>query len=185
MAKSSVSGVLIPVAAAGVMFAVVLGIFFSAQTEPEPATEGVDVAAIQPDEPIGPAIAVLPFVIRANSSVAPGIANNLADQITKNLMAAEGLTVSPKNDVNAYSNGVRPSLGEMSYELRVRYIFQAIIYGEDNEIRVDARLDDGMTGYTLWTGSYWAERVTLFDLHTEISNSILREIGLAVAAPAD
>jgi TolB-like protein len=185
MAKSSIGGVLIPVAATGVMFAVVLGVFFSAQTEPDPATAVVDVAAIAPDAPIGPAIAVLPFLVRLNSSVAPGVANNLADQITKNLMGAEGLTVSPKDDVAAFSNGVRPSLGEMSYQLRVRYIFQATIYGEDNEIRVDARLDDGMTGYTLWTGSYWAERVTLFDLHTEISNSILNEIGLAGAARAN
>ncbi|MBT5860274.1 MAG: hypothetical protein HOH89_03885 [Alphaproteobacteria bacterium] len=127
----------------------------------------------------------MPFLIRANSSIAPGVADNLADQITKNLMEAEGLTVSPKDQVAVYENGVRPSLGEMSYDLRVRYIFQAIIYGEDNEIRVDARLDDGMTGYTLWTGSYWAERVTLFDLHTEISNSILNEIGMADAAPAN
>ena len=185
MAKSSIGGILIPVAATGVMFAVVLGIFFSAQTEPDPATEDVDMAAIEPDAPIGPAIAVLPFLVRANSSVAPGVANNLADQITKNLMGAEGLMVSPKDDVAAFSNGVRPSLGEMSYQLRVRYIFQAMIYGEDNDIRVYARLDDGMTGYTLWTGSFWAERVTLFDLHTEISNSILNEIGLGAAARAN
>jgi len=185
MAKSSIGGVLIPVAATGVMFAVVLGIFFSAQTEPDPATEDVDMAAIEPDAPIGPAIAVLPFLVRENSSVAPGVANNLADQITKNLIDAEGLTVSPKDDVAAYANGVRPSLGDMSYELRVRYIFQAMISGEDNDIRLYARLDDGMTGYTLWTGNFWAERVTLFDLHTEISNSILNEIGLGAAARAN
>ncbi|MBT3395779.1 MAG: hypothetical protein HOB82_01065 [Alphaproteobacteria bacterium] len=185
MAKSGGIGPLIPVAVTGVMFAVVLGIFFGSQSDPDPIAEDVDVTAIEPDEPIGPAIAVLPFLIRANSSIAPGVADNLADQITKNLMEAEGLTVSPKDQVAVYENGVRPSLGEMSYDLRVRYIFQAIIYGEDNEIRVDARLDDGMTGYTLWTGSYWAERVTLFDLHTEISNSILNEIGMADAAPAN
>jgi TolB-like protein len=185
MAKSSVGSVLIPVAATGVMFAVVLGIFFGSQTEPDSASEDVDMAAIESDVPIGPAIAVLPFLIRENSSVAPGVANNLADQITKNLMDAEGLAVSPKNKVAIYSNGVRPSLGEMSYELRVRYIFQAMLYGEDNEVRVDARLDDGMTGYTLWTGSFWAERLTLFDLHTEISNSILSEIGMADAAPTN
>jgi len=185
MAKSSIGGALIPVAVTGVMFAVVLGIFFGAQSGPEQGEDDkVDVAAIAPGAPIGPGIAVLPFVVRANSSVAPGVVNNLADQVTKNLMSAEGLVVSPKVDVAQYTDGVRPSLGEMSYQLRVRYIFQAMIYGEGNEIRVEARLDDGMTGYTLWTGSFWAERVTLFDLHGEISNAILKEIGLA-AAPVD
>ena len=186
MAKGNATGPLIPVAVTGVMFAVILGIFFGAQSEPEPGEDDrAEVAAIRPDAPLGPGIAVLPFVVRANSSVTPGVADNLANQVAKNLMSAPGLTVSPKNEVAVYEGGVRPSLGEMSYNLRVRYIFQAMIYGEGNEIRVEARLDDGMTGYTLWTGSFWAERVTLFDLHSEISDAILNEIGMAGAAPAD
>ena len=176
-------GTLIPVAVTGVLSAAVIGLWISAQSDPEQAAGEVEVAAIVPEAPSRPSIAVLPFVVRADSDVPPEIVEELADQVTKNLMSAAGLTVSPRDAVAVYEGGVRPSVGEISYELRVRYIVQVMVDGQANDLRVDARLDDGMTGYTLWTGSFWAERFTLFDLHGEISDAILKEIGLEPAAP--
>jgi TolB-like protein len=171
------------VAIAIVLCAGVIALWITSGTESEPQTDEVVIAPVVPDPPQGPTIAVLPFMIQASSNIVPSLATNLGEQVTKNLAAAETLHLAPKESVSAFSEGVRPSVGEISYALGVRYVFQAMIDGEGNDVRVDARLDDGMTGDTVWTGSFWAERLTLFELHAQIADAILNELGLRPAAP--
>lgn len=185
MADRDSYGALIPVAIGAVLFAGVIALWVAYGPGYEPPVDELVVAAVPEaqEAPDGPSIAVLPFIIRASSVVAPGVADNLGDQVTKNLAAAQGLTVAPDEATSAFGDGVRPSVGEISFALGVRYVFQAMIDGDENDVRVDARLDDGMTGDTLWTGSFWAERLTLFELHGEISDAILSEMGLHPAAP--
>ncbi len=183
MANRNSNSALIPVAIAIVLFAGVIALWITNGPGSEPPIDEVMTAAVVPEAPQGPSIAVLPFVIRASSNIEPGVANNLGEQVTKNLAAAEELSVAHKEAVSAFGDGVRPSVGEISYALGVRYVFQAMIDGEGNDVRVDARLDDGMTGDTVWTGSFWAERLTLFELHAQIADAILNELGLHQAAP--
>src|SRR5690606_28781178 len=70
-------------------------------------------------------------------------------------------------------------------KLGVATVLDASIRREGSRVRVNARLSDTQTGYTLWTHGYDRELSDVFDVQSEIADEVVRALlGVIPGQPA-
>ena len=122
-----------------------------------------------------PSIAVLPFTNLSENRDNDYFAEGLAAEMHDALAGVQGLKVaaqvSPATVLK--QGGDVKALGAL---LGVATVLDASVRREGQRVRINARLSDCATGYTLWTRSYDRQLSEVFDTQVEIADEAVRSL---------
>jgi len=121
--------------------------------------------------PVAASIAVLPFIsadaVPGNDYFGEGLASEMLDALSD----VKGLTVaapvSPQL-ADHYRRDVK-ALGQV---LGVATVLDATVQHEGDRVRINARLSDTHTGYTVWSHSYDHDTARIFDTQSAIASEV-------------
>jgi TolB-like protein/DNA-binding winged helix-turn-helix (wHTH) protein/Flp pilus assembly protein TadD len=119
-------------------------------------------------------IAVLPFSSLSSNPDDRYFAEGLAVEMHDALAGVPGLTVAaplpPGSDVR---NEDAKALGK---RLGVATVLDASVRRDDNRVRINARLSDTRTGFTLWAETYDRGMSDVFAMQSTIANQVVQEL---------
>jgi TolB-like protein/DNA-binding winged helix-turn-helix (wHTH) protein/Flp pilus assembly protein TadD len=128
-----------------------------------------------PVQPGEASIAILPFTSLSRNKDDSYFAEGLAVELHGALAGIPGLKVAACRIDSAC--GVRGAdarkLGKL---LGVATVLEADVRREGSKVRVNARLTDTRTGYTLWSGSYDRELTGVFALQSELAENVVQSL---------
>ena len=175
MAKRRIIGPLITGLVTAALFAAVLAIWFSAPPEAPNADQQPPEALIAGEF----SVAVLPILVAQNTPVTADVAADLTRRVVRALREMPDIRVSTASETSAFAlEARRPIVGEIAIALGVRYVFQAVIEGDQDNVQVKGHLADGMTGFVLWSGTYWTQPDAVLDLYIKLTEAIWDEFDL-------
>jgi TolB-like protein len=187
MAARESSGALIPVAVTGVLFAGVIALWITngpgTQAPTIVATEPEQVAEVLPQpqsvDPLGFSFAILPFLLTADSPVSAATAAELTGLVTYSLAEIEGVRVIARAEAAVFApEAERPGVQAISEALEVRYVYQARIEGNQNNVIINTQLADGRTGEVLYLKTYRAPIDAVLDLFRPLTEAIWDEFDM-------
>lgn len=118
-----------------------------------------------------PSISILPFENRGGDPDDRYLADGIADEVTAELSGYGWLKVIARSTSFVYRDqGINTSTLER--ELGVRYVLRGNVRRHQNRIRVVAQLVEAATARQVWAQRYDADFVDLFDLQSEIAQSV-------------
>lgn len=120
-------------------------------------------------------IAVMPFENLGGNRDDDYFAEGLALEMHDALAGVQGLTVAAEMSpaVAATRETDVKALGE---RLGVATVLDASVRREGTKLRINARLSDTTTGYTLWSKTYDHEIAGVFATQTEIADEVVRSL---------
>lgn len=121
-----------------------------------------------PARVLEPSIAVLPFTNLSENRNDDYFAEGLAVEMHDALAGVQGLKVAAQVSpaMVLKQGGDVKALGKL---LGVSTLLDASVRREGQRVRINARLSDGTTGYTLWSQSYDRQLSDVFDMQVEIA----------------
>ncbi|MFC5568486.1 tetratricopeptide repeat protein [Lysobacter yangpyeongensis] len=126
-------------------------------------------------QPVEPSIAILPFTSLSADRQDSYFAEGLAVELHGALADVPGLKVAACHVASAC--GTRGAdarkLGKL---LGVATVLDADVRREGRQVRVNARLTDTRTGFTLWSGSYDRELDGVFALQSELARDVVQSL---------
>ncbi|KQY51976.1 winged helix-turn-helix domain-containing protein [Lysobacter sp. Root494] len=126
-------------------------------------------------QPGDASIAVLPFVSLSDDRKDSYFAEGLAVELHDALAGVPGLKVASCRVASAC--GTRGAdVRRIGKLLGVATVLDADVRREGQRVRINARLSDTRTGYTVWSGSYERELKGVFALQREIANEVVRSL---------
>lgn len=137
------------------------------------------------DQGIRPAeasVAVLPFASLGPDRDQDFFAEGLAAEMHDALAGVEGLKVAARIPPSAAA-GLDPDVRNVGKALGVATVLDASVRRDGDRIRINARLSDCTTGFTLWSESYEREVGDIFRTQTEIAEQVVQS--LLGAMPGD
>ena len=164
--KRSLKKVLIPglVVMAVVIIALALWLLLPRHSQP------LSVGAVD-------SIAVLPFENLSRDSAQDYFSDGMADELISKLYVISSLRVPSFRSIKDYRI-TKKTYREIAAELKVKAILDASVLRVGDRVRITAKLIDPATERPLWTGNYEQEMKDILALQSEISQAIVREIGL-------
>lgn len=121
--------------------------------------------------PPAASIAVLPFTSLSSSADDNYFVEGLTEEMRSALAGVVGLKVAA-----SISPGVRESSADaraLGAQLGVASILEASIRRQGTRLRINARLSDTSTGFTLWSQAYDREVADVFDTQSRIANEVV------------
>lgn len=136
---------------------------------------------LQARTPAGPrpaeaSIAVLPFTTLSDDHDDRYFAEGLAVEMHAALAGVPGIKVAARVAPGAIVGNAASDVKALGRKLGVATVLDASIRREGTRVRVNARLSDTHTGYTLWTHSYDRELSDVFDVQNEIADEVVRAL---------
>jgi adenylate cyclase len=128
-------------------------------------------AAEAPNEPIRPAIAVLPFANMSGDPEQEYFADGLTEDIMTDLAQVSTLFVVARNTTFTLK-GKAVRIPQTAKELNVGYVLEGSVRKAGDRVRITAQLVDGRTGGHLWAQRYDRRLDDIFGIQDEISRSI-------------
>ena len=151
---------------------VVAGLWFWPRDEAKSAA-GVKMLAVLPFENLG-------------AEEDEYFADGITDEITSRLARLPGLGVISRTSSMKYRETDK-SLKEIGSELGVNYVLEGTILwdksGATDRVRIIPQLIQVSDDRHLWAESYQREMTRIFELQTEIANSIANELDLTLLQP--
>lgn len=128
-----------------------------------------------PPTPAEPSIAIVPFTSLSPNRSDSYFAEGLAVELHGALADVPGLKVAACQARSACGTQGADArkLGRL---LGVATVLGADVRREGNKVRVNARLTDTRTGYTLWSGSYDRELNGVFALQSELARDVVQSL---------
>jgi TolB-like protein/DNA-binding winged helix-turn-helix (wHTH) protein/tetratricopeptide (TPR) repeat protein len=128
-----------------------------------------------PPQPAEPSVAVLPFTNLGADKEDGYFAEGLAVELHDALADVPGLKVAACRAESACGTQGADArkLGKL---LGVATVLDADVRREGSKVRVNARLTDTRTGYTLWSGSYDRELTGVFALQSELARDVVQSL---------
>ena len=127
-----------------------------------------------PARPTEPSIAVLPFTTLSDDRSDRYFAEGLSTEMLNALTGVQGLKVAAWRPTEAIDRKLdMKQLGRM---LGVATVLEATVRREGSRLRIDARLSDTTSGYTLWSQSYDRDTTAVFDTQSEIAREVARSL---------
>ncbi|UHD15836.1 winged helix-turn-helix domain-containing tetratricopeptide repeat protein [Thiocapsa bogorovii] len=121
-----------------------------------------------PDEP---SIAVMPFINTGNDPRQNYFIDGITEDLITDLSNVSGLFVIARNSSFAYK-GKAVDVTQVAGELGVRFILQGSLRRDNEQVRINVRLMDGITGRNLWAERYDTELDDLFAVQDEVTRQI-------------
>lgn len=137
----------------------------------------------RPPAPTEASIAVLPFTNLSDNRDDRYFAEGLAEEMHNALAGVPGLKVAAVGGGTAGGQASHPDVVALGRRLGVATVLDASVRREGNRLRVNARLSDTATGFTLWSESYDREANDVFAVQSEIASHVVR--ALPGVLPAD
>ena len=135
-------------------------------------------------QPGDASIAVLPFVSLSDDRSDSYFAEGLAVELHDALAGVPGLKVASCRAQSAC--GTRGAdVRRIGKLLGVATVLDADVRREGQRVRINARLSDTRTGYTVWSGSYERELKGVFALQREIAGEVVRSLPRIKAPSGD
>ena len=127
-----------------------------------------------PQQPVDASVAVLPFVTLSGDQDDSYFAEGLAVEMHDALAGVRGLKVAAQPvGTRAVAGADVKQLGRL---LGVATVLQASVRRDGPRVRVNARLSDTRTGFTLWSRTYDREISDVFALQSEIAGQVLQSL---------
>ena len=166
--------------AAGFVLLVGLGLWVS---WPLPVGLALDIAGVSgppvdPALPDRPSIAVLPFTNMSDDPDQKYFSDGITVDLIVALSSVPGLFVIPWNSAFVYEGQV--DLLDVGRELGVRYVLEGNVRRAGGRVRITAQLHDTTTGFNLWSERYDRGLGDIFAVQSEISESILTQLQVAI-----
>lgn len=133
----------------------------------------------QPAAPPGPgeaSIAVLPFTSLSDNADDRYFAEGLAVEMHDALAGVPGLKVASAGSRPSQGQTGSPDLKALGRQLGVATVLDASVRREGSRLRVNARLSDTATGFTLWSESYDREANDVFAVQREIASEVVQAL---------
>lgn len=125
--------------------------------------------AAQP--PAEATIAVLPFTTLSDARDDRYFAEGLSMELLDALAGVEGLTVAAWRPPEAIDRG--QDLQALGRLLGVAMLLDASVRRDGRRLRINARLSDTRTGYTVWSRSYDGDADSIFDTQADIADAVV------------
>lgn len=126
--------------------------------------------------PAEASIAVLPFTTLSDDRGDRYFAEGLAVEMHQALAGVPGIKVAARTSPGSIPKQDALDVGALGRKLGVATLLDASVRREGTRVRVDARLSDTRSGYTLWTHSYDRELSDVFDVQREIAGEVVRAL---------
>lgn len=120
-------------------------------------------------------IAVMPFENLGNNRDDDYFAEGLALEMHDALAGVQGLTVAAEMSP-AVAATRETDVKALGKRLGVATVLDASVRREGTRVRINARLSDTSTGYTLWSKTYDHEITGVFATQTEIADEVVRSL---------
>ena len=124
------------------------------------------------NEPIRPAIAVLPFANMSGDPEQEYFADGLTEDIMTDLVQVSALFVVARNTTFSLK-GKAVRIPQTAKELNVGYVLEGSVRKAGDRVRITVQLVDGRSGGHLWANRYDRGLDDIFALQDEISHSIV------------
>lgn len=122
-------------------------------------------------------VAVLPCLNLSGDDGQSYFADALAAELITRLSAVGNLRIPSHTSSFAFKDK-NVTMHDLAASLRVRHVLECDVSGDDNYVKVNARLVDAQTGYTLWTESYDRGRENLFDVQREVALAVVEKLDI-------
>ncbi|MEP7041585.1 MAG: tetratricopeptide repeat protein [Dokdonella sp.] len=119
-------------------------------------------------------IAILPFTSLSSSQDDGYFAEGLALEMHDALAGVEGLSVAAQMSPTSSNRGADAKA--IGARLGVASVLDASVRREGPRIRINARLSDTATGYTLWSHTYDREMSGVFATQSDIANEVVQSL---------
>jgi TolB-like protein/DNA-binding winged helix-turn-helix (wHTH) protein/Tfp pilus assembly protein PilF len=131
--------------------------------------------ATAPPAPADASIAILPFSSLGSDRSDDYFAEGLAVEMHDALAGVEGLKVAAQlSPASANLHGA--DVKALGRKLGVATVLDASVRRAGARVRINARLSDCNTGYTLWSHSYDRELSDVFATQSEIADEVVRSL---------
>ena len=122
----------------------------------------------------GASIAILPFTSLSTDRKDDYFAEGLAVEMHDALAGVQGLKVAAQMTPKAGSRDA--DVKAIGKRLGVATVLDASVRRAGSHLRINARLSDTSTGYTLWSRIYDREMTDVFATQSEIANEVVRSL---------
>jgi adenylate cyclase len=127
--------------------------------------------------PDKPSIAVLPFVNMSDDAKQEYFSDGMTEDLITDLSKLSGLLVIARNSTFTYK-GKPIKVKQVAEELGVRYVLEGSVRRAGDEVRINAKLIDAMTGHHLWAERYDGKIDRIFALQDRITQRIVSALAV-------
>lgn len=120
-------------------------------------------------------LAILPFKNLSEDQHNEYFSEGVIEAIRTNLAQVGALRVISRTSVEQYKESAK-SAREIADELGVTALLEGSVQRNDNKVRIDVHLVDGVTEEQLWAKSYDRELEDVFAIQTEIAQQVADEL---------
>jgi TolB-like protein/class 3 adenylate cyclase len=136
-----------------------------------------------PPLPDRPSIAVLPFANMSDDPKQEYFAEGITDDLITDLSKVEGLFIIARNSTAKYK-GQSASVAEVSKALGVRYLLEGTVQRAGEQVRINARLIDAVSGGDVWADRFDGSLSEVFSLQDDVTRSITDALAIKLT-PAE
>jgi adenylate cyclase len=137
-----------------------------------PSVESTSGRRITFDLPIGPSVAVLPFVNVSGDAEQDYFSDGLTENIITGLSGCPKLFVIARNSTFTYK-GIPVKVQQVARELGVQYVVEGSVQMLKERVRITAQLINATTGHHIWAEKYDRQLNEIFALQDEIALKIM------------
>ncbi|WP_281171523.1 adenylate/guanylate cyclase domain-containing protein [Inquilinus limosus] len=143
--------------------------------QPDAAGHPEATAESAPGLPVGPSIAVLPFLNMSGDAAQDYLADGITEDITTALSRLRWLFVIARNSAFTYK-GRSVDVRQVARELGVRYVVEGSVRTAAGRIRVTAQLVDAENGKHIWAERYDRALDDIFAVQDDITGRVVAAI---------
>jgi TolB-like protein/class 3 adenylate cyclase len=124
-----------------------------------------------PPLPDKPSIAVLPFANMSDDPKQAYFADGITDDLITDLSKVSGLFIISRNSTAKYKSQ-SPPIAQISQALGVRYVLEGTVQRAGEQVRINARLIDSVSGGDIWADRFDGSLGDVFGLQDNVTRSI-------------
>ncbi len=158
------------IAAAAVLLVLVAGGVW--WTKQQPDVTPLDTARLKFDLPNKPSIAVTPFASLDSGRERNVLADGLTIDIIAELSRSSNLMVIASESMRTYTD-IDKTPTQIAEELGVRYVLDGGLQQIGDDIQINVRLVDVLSGHIIWANTHKGRAADFFEMQDIISKDIL------------
>ena len=120
-------------------------------------------------------IAVLPFVNMSGDPSQEYFSDGLTEELLNSLSHINELQVAARTSSFSFQ-GAHPDIGTVAHKLNVASVLEGSVRRSGHTIRVTAQLNNGVTGFHLWSQTYDRDLGDVLKLQTEIATAVANSL---------